>query len=424
MYEAKLSGRGRVSWPPRASALQQAPCRDRCQGGRRRAGRRSRWFHAHGGGHRCCDRAHHGRVPADRRCRLPRDRRCRSAGSRPGRALGSSSRRSSSPPPRRSVGSTSSTSPPSVPRSTSGVPDSLALFVNVDPAVLADDRCRAELIEAWRASGFAGDVVVELTERALVASPGRLLRAIDSCREVGWRIALDDLGARAESLTALRLVRPDVAKLDLSLVDRRNHSHAASVAVAVATHRERWPLVVVAEGRRDGSRRGHRTRSRCDTPAGIPLRAPRPAPRRARGRRCRTGQVGPAEWFDPSSTRATRRVATKRHLLEVTRVVEAMASGPESIVLAAIQSSAFYTRRTRSQYAALARRCGMAGVIGGGIPPGVVRGVHHAPLADDDPLVARVDRRRARCERWHRARRDRRAAIVASTTSTGCSSTT
>jgi EAL domain-containing protein (putative c-di-GMP-specific phosphodiesterase class I) len=268
----------------------------------------------------------------------------------------------------------------------SGVPDSLALFVNVDPAVLADDRCRSELIEAWRASGFAGDVVVELTERALAASPGRLLRAIDSCREVGWRVALDDLGARAESLTALRLVRPDVAKLDLSLVDGRNRSHAASVAVAVATHRERWPLVVVAEGvetaadedtARDlgatllqGFRFGRPATLQDVLAAGAPDTA-----RRA------------GEWFDPSPIRTTRRVATKRHLLEVTRVVEAMASGPESIVLAAIQSSTYYTRRTRSQYAALARCCGMAGVIGGGIPPGVVRGVHHAPLADDDPLI-------------------------------------
>ena len=64
-----------------------------------------------------------------------------------------------------------------------------------------------------------------------------------------------------------------------------------------------------------------------------------------------------------------------------------MAGGSESIVLAALQSSAYYTPRTRRQYAALARRCGMTGVLGVGVAPGVQRGVHHAPLAADDPLA-------------------------------------
>jgi diguanylate cyclase (GGDEF)-like protein len=263
-----------------------------------------------------------------------------------------------------------------------GVPASLQLFINVDPAVLESDQHRHALIEAWRSSGHRGEVVVEITERSLTASPGRLLRAIAGCRDVGWRIALDDVGARAESLTALRLVRPDIVKLDMSLVDGRNVAHAASVAVAVATHRSQRPLVVIAEGVETAEHEAVALDLGATLLQGF--RFGRPGPIGAvLGRGARPAGAA----FGIETTGPVRRVARKRHLLAVTRVVEAMARGPEAIVLAALQSSVYYSPRTRSQYAALARRCGMAGVIGRGVAPGVVRGVHHASLGDDDPLA-------------------------------------
>ncbi len=268
----------------------------------------------------------------------------------------------------------------------SGVPDALALFVNIDPAALTDDGFRQALMDAWSSSGYRGDLVVELTERSLVAAPGRLLRAIDSCREAGWRIALDDLGARAESLTALRLVRPDVAKLDLSLVDRRTAAHAASVAVAIATHRERWPLVVVAEGVETPAHEEVARDLGADLLQGFHYGRPAPLAEVLDRAGSRTGDGG-ITWQKAGAVAQVTRIATKRHLLGVTRAVEALAGGSESIVLAALQSSTYYTRRTRGQYAALARRCGMTGVLGVGVAPGVVNGVHHAPLAAGDPLA-------------------------------------
>lgn len=275
----------------------------------------------------------------------------------------------------------------------SGIPDWLTLFVNVDPTVLTDDRCRAALLDSWSTSGFGGKVVIELTERSLVTSPGRLLRAIDSCREAGWLIALDDVGARAETLTALRLVRPDIAKLDLSLVDGRNRSHAASIAVALSAHQDRWPLAVVAEGVETSE---HEDIAR-DLGATLlqGFRFGRPGPLAA-AIGVAAGPGGDVSQPPPSpallswiarSTGRTKRTTTKRHLVDVTRVVEAMAGGPESIVLAALQSATSYTQQTRHQYRALARRCGIAGVLGVGIAPGVVNGVHHAPIPVGEPLA-------------------------------------
>lgn len=262
------------------------------------------------------------------------------------------------------------------------VPESVALFVNVDPSVLVDDVALSELIALWQDSGFAGTVVVELTERSLVDAPGELIRAIRICREAGWLIALDDIGSRAETLTALRLVRPDVAKLDLRLLDRRHSSHAAAVAVALDAHRERWPVHVVAEGVETDEHVQMARDLGANLLQGFKYGRPTPLDDVLAGR-----SIAGLRPISPGSAGGHLRVATKRHLYNVTRVVEAMATGAESIVLATLQSIDFYTDETRQQYARLARRCGMTGIIGAGLIPGVVRGVHHASIPDGDPLV-------------------------------------
>ena len=41
-------------------------------------------------------------------------------------------------------------------------------------------------------------VVVEITERALATRPADLLRAVERVREVGWGVALDDVGAAGD----------------------------------------------------------------------------------------------------------------------------------------------------------------------------------------------------------------------------------
>ena len=59
-------------------------------------------------------------------------------------------------------------------------------------------------------------VVVEITERALASRPAELLRTAERIRELGWAIALDDVGAETASLAFMALLRPEVVKLDLA----------------------------------------------------------------------------------------------------------------------------------------------------------------------------------------------------------------
>ena len=116
-----------------------------------------------------------------------------------------------------------------------------SLFVNVEPGSLR----HAELGDAPHPPAPS---VLEVTERALMDDPSGLFYAIDRARALGYRIALDDLGADPASLALLPLLRPDVIKLDMALIREQPDQDAARVMSAVAAHAERTGAVVLAEG--------------------------------------------------------------------------------------------------------------------------------------------------------------------------------
>src|SRR5205085_1452138 len=67
-------------------------------------------------------------------------------------------------------------------------------------------------------------------------------------RAAGWRIALDDVGADDMSLAFMPLLRPDIVKLDLSLVQQRPGPAVAGIMNAVNAYAERTGALVLAEG--------------------------------------------------------------------------------------------------------------------------------------------------------------------------------
>lgn len=94
-------------------------------------------------------------------------------------------------------------------------PPDWRFFVNVHPEDLRDPslyHADAPL------SRFAERVVLEITERAsLEALPG-VRTQVASLREMGFKIALDDLGAGYAGLTSFVRLEPEFVKLDMSLV--------------------------------------------------------------------------------------------------------------------------------------------------------------------------------------------------------------
>jgi PAS domain S-box-containing protein len=100
-------------------------------------------------------------------------------------------------------------------------PEDVDLYVNLHP----DDLLDADLVDqASPLTLIAHRVVLEITERASLRSSALLLERIARIRELGFRIAVDDIGAGYSGLTSFAELEPHVVKIDMSLVRDVHHS--------------------------------------------------------------------------------------------------------------------------------------------------------------------------------------------------------
>ena len=270
------------------------------------------------------------------------------------------------------------------------------VFVNVEPEVL-DFAAVAELA-SLTATGLR--VVLEVTERAVAARPAELLRTVARVRELGWGIALDDVGAEPASLAFMSLLLPDVVKLDMALVQGTPDDDTAAVMHAVNAYAERSGAQVLAEGieteahliaaRALGARLGQGWRY------GRP--APTPAPAAVPGLSFPGGDTtrrpgGPESLFDllPPGTRVLR--SPKKLLIELSKQLEREAArlGETCVLAATFQHARHFTPATRARYGELAERTGFVCAIGEGLPDGPLPGVRGATLDQDDPVLGEWD---------------------------------
>lgn len=91
------------------------------------------------------------------------------------------------------------------------LPPEIQLSVNVSPTTLGDPRLH-ELIR-----GTGRQLVVEITEHAMVEDYHLLRGAVCDLRALGVRIAVDDAGAGIASLRHIVQLAPEIIKLDISL---------------------------------------------------------------------------------------------------------------------------------------------------------------------------------------------------------------
>jgi EAL domain-containing protein (putative c-di-GMP-specific phosphodiesterase class I) len=89
------------------------------------------------------------------------------------------------------------------------------LFVNLHPADLEDEELYAD---DGALTPFASQVVLEITERAALDRIHELQLRVTRLRALGYRIAIDDLGAGYAGLTSFAQLEPEVVKVDMSLV--------------------------------------------------------------------------------------------------------------------------------------------------------------------------------------------------------------
>jgi EAL domain-containing protein (putative c-di-GMP-specific phosphodiesterase class I) len=94
-------------------------------------------------------------------------------------------------------------------------PSGTVVFVNLHTLDLDDDALYAA---DQPLSSVAERVVLEITERANFDGVADVPRRVARLRELGYRIAVDDLGAGYAGLTAFAQLVPEVVKIDMSLV--------------------------------------------------------------------------------------------------------------------------------------------------------------------------------------------------------------
>jgi len=93
--------------------------------------------------------------------------------------------------------------------------DNVTMFVNLHPQDLVD----AELVDpAAPLTKLAPRVVLEITERASLTSSPELAARLGRLRELGFRLAVDDIGAGYSGLTSFTELTPEIVKIDMSLV--------------------------------------------------------------------------------------------------------------------------------------------------------------------------------------------------------------
>lgn len=105
-------------------------------------------------------------------------------------------------------------------RSATSLPEKVGLFINLHPDDLDDDA----LYDANPLAPFASRVVLEITEQASLAGVVRLTERVAALRRMGFRVAVDDLGAGYAGLSSMAHIEPEFVKLDLSLT-RDVHRH-------------------------------------------------------------------------------------------------------------------------------------------------------------------------------------------------------
>jgi EAL domain-containing protein (putative c-di-GMP-specific phosphodiesterase class I) len=101
------------------------------------------------------------------------------------------------------------------------VPDQRLMFINIHP----DDIEDPELLsgEPFVVEN-AARIVLEVTERATIKDFDRFRHHMDTLRQVGVRIAVDDLGSGYAALSSVAELNPDFIKFDMTLIRQIDES--------------------------------------------------------------------------------------------------------------------------------------------------------------------------------------------------------
>jgi EAL domain-containing protein (putative c-di-GMP-specific phosphodiesterase class I)/CheY-like chemotaxis protein len=125
-------------------------------------------------------------------------------------------------------------------------PPETLLFVNLHPRDLLDPDLTDP---ASPLTQVASRVILEITERASLAGLDDVQGRVAKLRSLGFRVAVDDLGAGYAGLTSFALLEPEIVKIDMALTRDIDRSPVKQKLVASLTGLCReMNLTIVTEG--------------------------------------------------------------------------------------------------------------------------------------------------------------------------------
>ncbi len=153
-------------------------------------------------------------------------------------------------------------------------PGTFLLFMNLHPYELLDEQL---LVDVGRRPELARRTVLEVTERASLAKVPDAAARLQALREVGCRVAIDDLGAGYSGLSSFVELSPDLVKLDMSLVRDAHKSQVKQHIIRLLTEMCRqMGLSIVAEGIESNEERDIVVSLGCDLLQGYRFGRPGP----------------------------------------------------------------------------------------------------------------------------------------------------
>jgi diguanylate cyclase (GGDEF)-like protein len=143
----------------------------------------------------------------------------------------------------------------------------------LDMALARDVR---ELLERWDVP--PEKLNLEVTENVILSDPARVIEILESLKEIGVRLSLDDFGTGSSALGFLKRLPVDELKIDRSFVIAMETSPKDEVIVRSTTElAQRLGLRVVAEGVETATALDYLERAGCDEAQGYFLQRPVPA---------------------------------------------------------------------------------------------------------------------------------------------------
>jgi diguanylate cyclase (GGDEF)-like protein len=149
-------------------------------------------------------------------------------------------------------------------------PAPLSVAVNVPADMVGRDDLPDIVENALRLWGSPGiELVLEITERSLVADPRRSFAILSRVRDLGVRISIDDFGTGYSCLAYFKDIPADELKIDRSFVQAMSTDAAsADIAALIIDLAHRFGLTVVAEGVEDEATFGLLRDRGCDAVQG------------------------------------------------------------------------------------------------------------------------------------------------------------